>query len=47
MHSVLKVAEKAAFIDEQKLTWYGTIEELRKSDHKRLMDFTRASEYQI
>jgi phospholipid/cholesterol/gamma-HCH transport system ATP-binding protein len=47
IHSVLKVAEKAAFIDEQKLSWYGTIEELRKSDNERLMDFTRASEYQI
>jgi phospholipid/cholesterol/gamma-HCH transport system ATP-binding protein len=47
MHSVLRVAERAAFIDEQKLSWYGTIEELRASDHKRLMDFTRASEYQI
>jgi len=47
MHSVLKVAEKAAFIDEQKLSWYGTIEELRKSDNERLKDFTKASEYQI
>jgi len=47
MHSVLRVAQKAAFIDEQKLSWYGTIDELRVSDHKRLMDFTRASEYQI
>lgn len=47
MHSVLRVAEKAAFIDEQKLSWYGTIDELRASDNKRLMDFTRASEYQI
>lgn len=47
MHSVLRVAEKAAFIDEQKLSWYGTIDELRVSDNKRLMDFTRASEYQI
>lgn len=47
MHSVLKVAKKAAFIDEQKLSWYGTIDELRAADHKRLMDFTIASEYQI
>lgn len=47
MHSVLRVAEFAAFIDEQKLSWYGTIDELKKSDNKRLMEFTRASEYQI
>jgi phospholipid/cholesterol/gamma-HCH transport system ATP-binding protein len=47
MHSVLKVAEHAAFIDEQKLSWYGTIDELRAADHKRLKDFTSANEYQI
>lgn len=47
MHSVLRVAEKAAFIDQQKLSWYGTIDELKTSDHTRLMDFTKASEYQI
>ncbi len=47
MHSVLKVAEKAAFIDNQKLSWYGTIDELKVSENQRLMSFTRASEYQI
>jgi phospholipid/cholesterol/gamma-HCH transport system ATP-binding protein len=47
MHSVLRVAEYAAFIDEQKLSWYGTIDELRVSDHERLKQFTKASEYQI
>jgi phospholipid/cholesterol/gamma-HCH transport system ATP-binding protein len=47
MHSVLRVAEFAAFIDEQELSWYGTIDELRASDHERLKQFTRASEYQI
>jgi phospholipid/cholesterol/gamma-HCH transport system ATP-binding protein len=47
MHSVLRVAKKAAFIDEQKLSWYGTIEELRASAHQRLVNFSRASEYQI
>lgn len=47
MHSVLRVAEHAAFIDEQKLSWYGTIDELRVADHKRLKDFTSANEYQI
>lgn len=47
MHSVLRVAEMAAFIDEQKLSWYGTIDELRTADHVRLNNFTKASEYQI
>jgi phospholipid/cholesterol/gamma-HCH transport system ATP-binding protein len=47
MHSVLRVADKAAFLDEQKLSWYGTIDEMRLSDHKRLQEFVTASEYKI
>lgn len=47
MHSVLEVADKVAFLDEQKLSWHGTVEELRKSDHEALKNFVRASEYQI
>jgi len=47
MHSVLDIADSAAFLDEQKLSWYGTIEEMTKSDHKRLNSFIKASEYNI
>lgn len=47
MHSVLRVADKAAFLDEQKLSWYGTIDEMRVSNHKRLQEFVTASEYKI
>ncbi|MEX0779823.1 MAG: ABC transporter ATP-binding protein [Balneolales bacterium] len=47
MHSVLRVADKVAFIDEQKLSWYGTIEEMEASSHQNLNKFIRASEYQI
>ncbi len=47
MHSVLDIADSAAFLDEQKLSWYGTIDELRESNHERLMSFVKASEYQI
>jgi phospholipid/cholesterol/gamma-HCH transport system ATP-binding protein len=47
MHSVLRVAEHVVFLDEQKLSWQGSIDEMRKSDHKRLIEFTKASEYQI
>ncbi|MTI87463.1 MAG: ABC transporter ATP-binding protein [Balneolaceae bacterium] len=47
MHSVLEVAEKVAFLDEQKLSWVGTLEEMQRSDHVALNDFIRASEYQI
>lgn len=47
MHSVLRVADKAAFIDDQKLSWYGTIDEMRKADHPKLREFIQASEYRI
>ena len=47
MHSVLEVAEKVAFLDDQKLSWFGTIEEMQESDYPPLVDFITASEYQI
>ncbi|MDI6400495.1 ABC transporter ATP-binding protein [Balneolaceae bacterium ANBcel3] len=47
MHSVLRVADKVAFLDEQKLSWYGTIDEMKTSDHKALKAFVKASEYTI
>ncbi|MFN1835016.1 ABC transporter ATP-binding protein [Balneola sp. MJW-20] len=47
MHSVLEVAEKVAFLDDQKLSWFGTTEEMKKSTHKELLEFVRASEYQV
>jgi len=47
MHSVLRIADYAAFLDEQKLSWYGSIDELKVSKHKRLREFIKASEYQI
>ncbi|TVQ69033.1 MAG: ABC transporter ATP-binding protein [Balneolaceae bacterium] len=47
MHSVLRVADKVAFLDKQVLSWYGTLDELRTSDHKDLNAFIRASEYTI
>ncbi len=47
MHSVLRVADKVAFLDEQKLSWFGTLEEMKNSDHKALNSFIRASEYSI
>lgn len=47
MHSVLEVADKVAFLDQQKLSWHGTVEELRNSDHEALNSFVKASEYQI
>lgn len=47
MHSVLTVAEKVAFLDEQKLSWYGSVEEMQESEYPPLVDFITASEYQI
>lgn len=47
MHSVLNVADKVAFLDDQTLSWYGTVDEMRKSTHKSLSNFVTASEYQI
>lgn len=47
MHSVLRVADKVAFLDEQQLSWYGSVEEMRQSDHRSLNAFIKASEYKI
>ena len=47
MHSVLEVAEKVVFLDDHKLSWFGSIEEMKSSDYEPLVDFTTASEYQI
>jgi phospholipid/cholesterol/gamma-HCH transport system ATP-binding protein len=47
IHSVLEIAEKVAFLENQGLCWYGTVDEMRRSDNEHLMDFITASEYQI
>jgi phospholipid/cholesterol/gamma-HCH transport system ATP-binding protein len=47
MHSVLQIAEKVAFLDQKKLSWYGTVEEMKRSTDSSLLDFIKASEYQI
>lgn len=47
MHSVLEVADKVAFLDQQKLSWHGTLEEMKKTDHKGVRRFVTASEYQL
>lgn len=47
MHSVLDVADKVAFLNNQKLSWFGTIGEMKNSEQKDLIDFITASEYQI
>lgn len=47
MHSVLEVADTVAFLDQGKLSWFGTVDEMRNSDHKGLIRFVTASEYQV
>ncbi|GAA5521673.1 ATP-binding cassette domain-containing protein [Aliifodinibius salicampi] len=47
IHSVLKIADNVVFLENKGLCWYGTVEEMRESDNKELMDFITASEYKI
>lgn len=47
IHSVLKIADRVAFLEGQRLCWHGTVEDMRQSDKPELMDFITASEYQI
>lgn len=47
IHSVLEIAGKVLFLENQGLCWHGTVDEMRTSDNKELMDFITASEYQI
>jgi phospholipid/cholesterol/gamma-HCH transport system ATP-binding protein len=47
MHSVLEVADKVAFLDQEKLSWTGAVEDMKNSEHEELLSFIKASEYQI
>jgi len=47
MHSVLEVADKVAFLDQAKLSWHGTVDEMRVTDHQEVIRFVTASEYQV
>ena len=47
IHSVLKISDKIAFLNNQTLSWHGTLEEMRSSDQEDLVNFITASEYQI
>ncbi|WP_020403715.1 ABC transporter ATP-binding protein [Gracilimonas tropica] len=47
MHSVLEVSDKVAFLDDQKLSWFGNTKDMKHSENQNLLDFIKASEYQI
>jgi len=47
MHSVLSIADRAAFIHQGRMHWTGTIQELHESDDQTLRAFVKANEYFI
>lgn len=47
MHSVLSVADVAAFLHAGTMHWVGTIDEMHRSDDEVLRRFVKANEYQI
>ncbi len=47
MHSVLSIADRAAFIHAGRMHWVGSIQDLHTSEDRILNDFVRANEYQI
>ncbi|MAO66311.1 MAG: ABC transporter ATP-binding protein [Balneola sp.] len=47
MHSVLEVSDRVAFLDEQKLSWFGNTDDMKHSDNQNLLEFIKASEYKI
>ena len=47
MHSVLNIADKAAFVHDGRMHWAGTIDELHRSDDQILRSFVKANEYLI
>ncbi len=47
MHSVLSIADRAAFIFEGRMHWTGTIDELHASTDTVLNAFVKANEYKI
>lgn len=47
MHSVLRIADRIAYLHQARLHWLGTIEELHASEDATLRTFVKANEYRI
>jgi phospholipid/cholesterol/gamma-HCH transport system ATP-binding protein len=47
MHSCLAIADGIAFIHEGRIHWSGDVEDLHRATDEVLLDFVKASEYQI
>ena len=47
MHSVLSIADRAAFLHQGQLRWFGTVADLHDATDEVLLSFVKANEYQI
>lgn len=47
MHSVLSIADRAAFLHATRMHWVGSIAEMHRSDDAVLRSFVKANEYSI
>ncbi len=47
MHSVLKIADRIAFLYKGRIHWSGTVDALHDATDEVLLDFVKANEYQI
>lgn len=47
MHSCLHIADRIGFLYEGNMHWIGTVDDLHRATDEKLLDFVKASEYQI
>jgi phospholipid/cholesterol/gamma-HCH transport system ATP-binding protein len=47
MHSVLSIADRAAFLHETRLHWIGPVAEIHEGEDEVLNDFVKANEYHV
>lgn len=47
MHSVLRIADRIAFIHSGRIHWSGSVADLHASEDEILLEFVRANEYKI
>lgn len=47
IRTVIRIADRAAFLSGGKLRWIGTIDDLHRSEDSELLDFVKANEYRI
>ena len=47
MHSVLRIADRVAFLHQGEMHWTGSVDDLHAATDETLLNFVRANEYQI